>query len=81
MKTMESFFVVTDCDPRTQIRRGEAIQVGGQWFRVSWAVRAGVSLAEQPARAQAPLSVASLIELSQRNEVDGYIRPSSAYKQ
>lgn len=66
--------VDTDVDPRRQIRRGEAVQVGGQWFRVSSAVRAGASLADQPARAQAPLSVVSLTDLSQRNEVDGYIR-------
>jgi TFA2 Winged helix domain 2 len=74
------FVVDTDIDPRKQIRRGEAIQVGGQWFRVSSAVRAGVSLSEQPARAQAPLSVVSLADLSQRNEVDGYIRPLTAKK-
>jgi hypothetical protein len=69
------YFVETDVDPTSQIRRGEAVQVGGQWFRVSSAVREGVSLTEQPARAQAPLSVVSLADLSKRNEVDGYIRP------
>jgi hypothetical protein len=69
------FGVETDVDPRSQIRRGEAVQVGGQWFRVSSAVRKDVPLSEQPSRAQAPLSVASLQDLSQRNEVDGYIRP------
>jgi hypothetical protein len=69
------FGVETDVDPRKQIRRGEAIQIGGQWFRVSSAVRAGVPLSEQPARAQAPLSVVSLADLSKRNELDGYIRP------
>lgn len=74
------YLVDTDVDPRKQIRRGEALQVGGQWFRVSSAVRAGVSLAEQPARAHAPLSVVSLTELSQRNEIDGYIRPFTAKK-
>lgn len=67
--------VETDVDPCPQIRRGEAVQVGGQWFRVSSAVRAGVPLSEQPSRAQAPLSVVSLQDLSKRNEVDGYIRP------
>jgi len=61
-----------------QIRRGEAIQVGGQWFRVSSAVRAGVTLSEQPVRAQAPLSVVSLSDLSKKNEIDGYIRPLSS---
>lgn len=69
------FVISTDVDPCCQIRRGEAIQVGGEWFRVSSAVKAGVSLAEQPARAQAPLSVVSLADLPKRNEVDGYIRP------
>lgn len=68
------YFVEVDVDPRTQIRRGEAIQVGGQWFRVSSAVREGVPLSEQPGRAQAPLSVVSLTELSKRNEVEGYVR-------
>jgi TFA2 Winged helix domain 2 len=72
------YLIDTDVDPRTQIRRGEAVQVGGQWFRVSSAVRSGVSLADQPTRAQAPLSVVSLTEMSQRNEIDGYIRPLSA---
>lgn len=66
--------VETDIDPRSQIRRGEAVQVGGQWFRVSSAVKEG-PLIEQPARAQAPLSVVSLTDLSKRNEADGYIRP------
>jgi len=73
----EYYMMETDMDPRNQIRRGEAVQVGGQWFRISSAVREG-SLSEQPARAQAPLSVVSLIDLSKRNEVDGYIRPLSA---
>jgi hypothetical protein len=71
------FGVVTDVDPRKQIRRGEAVQVGGQWFRVSSAVKADAPLSEQPARAQAPLSVVSLTDLSKRNEVDGYVRPFS----
>ena len=68
------FIVETDSDPLTQIRRGEAIQIGGTWFRVSSAVKDG-PLKEQPARAQAPLSVVSLTDLSKRNEIDGYIRP------
>lgn len=70
----EHFIVETDMDPLSQIRRGEAVQVGGQWFRVSSAVKDG-PLSEQPVRAQAPLSVVSLEGLSRRNEVDGYIRP------
>jgi hypothetical protein len=72
------FCVETDADPLGQIRRGEAVQVGGQWFRVSSAVRDGVPLSEQPARAQAPLSVVSLTDLSKRNEVDGYVRSFSS---
>ncbi|GAX28443.1 hypothetical protein FisN_4Hh366 [Fistulifera solaris] len=68
-----------DMDPRTQIRRGEAIQIGGQWFRVSSAVKEG-PLSEQPVRAQAPLSVVSLKELDKKNELDGYIRPFTDVK-
>jgi hypothetical protein len=71
------YLVEADVDPRSQIRRGEAVQVGGQWFRVSSAVKEG-PLWDQPARAQAPLSVVSLTNLSKRNEVDGYIRPFSS---
>jgi hypothetical protein len=74
---LAGYLVETDADPRKQIRRGEAVQVGGQWFRVSSAVREG-PLSDQPARAQAPLSVVSLIDLSKRNDIDGYIRPYSA---
>ena len=71
--------VDTDVDPRKQIRRGEAIQVGGQWFRLSSAIKAG-PLSEQPVRAQAPLSVVSHQDLSSRNEVDGYILSFTAKK-
>jgi TFA2 Winged helix domain 2 len=74
----EVFVVETDMNPKKQIRRGEAVCVGGQWFRVSSAVKAGVKLSEQPSRAQAPLSVVSLTDLSKRNEADGYIRSFSA---
>jgi len=42
-----------DVDPRTQVLRGEAVQVGGQWFRVA-------STVSQPPRAHPPLSVASI---------------------
>jgi hypothetical protein len=77
LRPPEIKMVDTDVDPRNQVRRGEAIQVGGQWFRVSSAVKDG-PLSEQPARAQAPLSVVSLIDLSKRNDVDGYIRPLTA---
>ena len=78
-KRKRIYVVDVDIDPRTQIRRGEAIQVGGQWFRVSSAVKEG-PLEEQPARAQAPLSVVMLGDLSRRNEQDGYIRPLSEKK-
>eukprot|EP00980_Cylindrotheca_fusiformis_P006330 scaffold1356_cov123-Cylindrotheca_fusiformis.AAC.11 len=70
----EYYLLETDIDPRNQIRRGEAIQIGGQWVRVSSAVREG-SLKDQPVRAQAPLSVVSLVDLPKRNDQDGYIRP------
>jgi hypothetical protein len=65
----------TDVDPQKQMRRGEAICIGGEWFRISSAVRAGVTLEEQPQRAQAPNTVTSLTGLSKRNELDGYLRP------
>jgi hypothetical protein len=68
-----SHLVKTDIDHRTQIRRGEAVRVGNEWFRVSSAVREG-SLDNQPPRAQAPPSVVSMKDLSKKNEVDGYVR-------
>eukprot|EP00978_Attheya_sp_CCMP212_P030922 scaffold115242_cov59-Attheya_sp.AAC.1 len=52
-----SVIVETDADPTKQIRRGEVVCVGGQWFRISSAIREGVPLSEQPARAHAPPSV------------------------
>jgi hypothetical protein len=69
------YAVYTDVDPRKQIRRGEAIWAGGQWFRVSSAVKAGASLEEQPSRAQAPPTVTLRKDMSKKNDVDGYIRP------
>lgn len=69
-----SHLIKTDIDHRTQIRRGEAIRVGNEWFRVSSAVREGVSLDNQPPRAMAPPSVASMKDFSKKNEVDGYVR-------
>jgi len=75
-KQPKLYILDTDIDPTSQIRRGEAVQVGGQWFRISSAVKEG-PLKDQPARAQAPLSVVSLHDLSKRNEQDGYIRPFS----
>ena len=67
------FGILTDVDPQKQIRRGEAISIGGQWFRVSSAIKHGESLRNQPARAQAPLSVVSRDDPFRKNE--GYIRP------
>lgn len=73
----EVVLIETDVDPQPQIRRGEAVQVGGEWFRVSSAVKQG-PLSEQPARAQAPLSVVSLQDLSKRNGAYGS-EPSIAF--
>mmetsp|Transcript_21292 Transcript_21292/g.30446 ORF Transcript_21292/g.30446 Transcript_21292/m.30446 type:complete len:594 (+) Transcript_21292:21-1802(+) len=70
-------YIQTEGDARRQIRRGEAVWVGGQWFRVSSAIRENVPLSEQPPRAQAPQSVTLRKELSKKNEIDGYIRPFS----
>lgn len=69
------FLIETDVDATKQIRRGEAIWVGGQWFRLSSAIKEGVSLSEQPVRAQAPKSATSNKDLSRKNDADGYIRP------
>jgi hypothetical protein len=66
--------ICTDVDPRTQIRRGEAIRVGGEWRRVSSEIRPDLPVSKQPPRAQAPLSVVSLKDLSRKNDVDGYCR-------
>ena len=62
----------TSKDLTKELRRGEAVWIGGQWFRVSSSIRDGVPLAEQPPRAQAPLSVSSIQDLSKKNELDGY---------
>uniref|UniRef100_A0A7S2K4C3 TFA2 Winged helix domain-containing protein n=1 Tax=Leptocylindrus danicus TaxID=163516 RepID=A0A7S2K4C3_9STRA len=70
----EPYYIGTDKDYTKEIRRGEAVWIGGQWFRVSSAVREGLPLSEQPPRAQAPLSVASLDDMSKKNEQDGYCR-------
>ena len=64
--------VITDVDPRTQIRRGEAVRVGGEWRRVSSEIRPDLPPPKQPPRAQAPPSVVSLRDLSRKNDVDGY---------
>jgi hypothetical protein len=65
--------VKTDVNPTIQIRRGEAVWVGGQWFRVSSAVREG-TLRDQPKEAQAPDSVSMNKDLSKKNELEGYSR-------
>ena len=71
----ECYIVHTDVDPTKQLRRGEAVWIGGQWFRCSSAIKMGVSQQkEQPFRAQAPPSVSLRKELSKKNEVDGYVR-------
>ena len=71
---LHSRLIKTDIDPRIQIRRGEAIKVGGEWFRVSSEIRPDLPLKQQPPRAQAPPSVVSMKDLSKKNEVDGYCR-------
>ena len=58
--------ISTDEDLRVDIRRGDAIQVGDSWFRVSSVINSGK--ANQPIRARAPPSVSSMRDLSKRNE-------------
>jgi hypothetical protein len=48
-----------------EIRRGDAIYVGENWYRVASAISTAKS--NQPERAKAPLSVSSVHELSERN--------------
>ncbi len=48
--------VKTSTDFRTEIRRGEAIQVGEYWYRVGSAIGSGAA-GEQIQRAAAPTSV------------------------
>ena len=64
--------ISTDIDPRSQIRRGEAINIGGSWFRVSSAVKNELDLKQQPPRARAPPSVVMMKDLSRKNDADGY---------
>jgi hypothetical protein len=62
--------ITTTDDLRKEIRRGDAIRIGGEglkgtsWYRVSSAIS---STKSQPGRARPPLSVSSLIDLSDRN--------------
>lgn len=69
------YLVNIDIDPTNQMKRGEAAWVGGQWFRVSSAVKEGVSLDDQPERAKAPPSVTIQHHLSRKNNSEGYVRP------
>jgi hypothetical protein len=55
----------TNEDLTVDIRRGDAIRVGGNWFRVASAIKKS---SNQPGRARAPLSVSSVHTLSKRNE-------------
>eukprot|EP00956_Cyclotella_meneghiniana_P015851 scaffold24638_cov48-Cyclotella_meneghiniana.AAC.3 len=73
-RRVASRLITTDVDPTNQIRRGEAIRVGGEWFRVSSSIREDLPPDRQPPRALAPLSVVSVKDLSKKNEVDGYTR-------
>lgn len=68
------YLVDTDVNPTTQIRRGEAVSVGDQWFRVSSAVQEG-PLSAQPAKARAPLSAVSMLPLVTDKKSEEYIRP------
>lgn len=73
-RKIHSRMVKTDIDPRLQTRRGEAIRIGYEWFRISSEIRPDLPLDKQPPRAQAPPSVVSMKDLSKKNEVDGYCR-------
>ena len=69
------YCIETDSNPVTQIRRGEAVQIGGTWFRVSSDVKGHHK--NQPVRARAPLSVVARrdIALSKNNKLDGFMQP------
>ncbi|KAL3782791.1 hypothetical protein ACHAW5_005745 [Stephanodiscus triporus] len=74
IQARDARLICTDVDPRPQIRRGEAIRVGGEWRRVSSEIRPDLPLSKQPPRAQAPPSVVSMRDMSRKNDVDGYCR-------
>jgi hypothetical protein len=57
--------VRTSEDVTTEIRRGDAIYVGLNWYRVASSISSTKS--NQPERAKAPLSVSSVHDLSERN--------------
>ena len=56
----------TSIDLRRELRRGEAIEVGGTWYRVGSAIGSGAA-GEQIQRAAAPASVTSDKDMSERN--------------
>lgn len=55
----------TSDDLTNEVRRGDAVYVGENWYRVASAISSTRS--NQPERAKAPLSVSSIHELSERN--------------
>ena len=59
--------VETTADLQDEIRRGDAIFVADRWYRVSSQVKTS-SANQQPFRAQAPGSVSSTTDMSDRNE-------------
>mmetsp|Transcript_32339 Transcript_32339/g.32962 ORF Transcript_32339/g.32962 Transcript_32339/m.32962 type:complete len:282 (-) Transcript_32339:264-1109(-) len=61
-------YLLTDEDLRTEIRRGDAIQINNSWFRVASNIKRSASNISQPERARAPTSVSSVEDLSDRNE-------------
>ena len=65
--TAGSSSVQTSMDLRGEVRRGDAILLGGVWYRVSSVISTS-SLSQQPARARPPASVSSLEEMNSRNE-------------
>lgn len=58
--------ITTFMNEKDEIRRGEAIKVGNDWYRVSCAVGSGRD-SEQTQRSTAPTSVTSEKELSEKN--------------
>jgi len=74
-KSYKGQIVQASRGPLNQIRRGEAIWLGGQWHRLSSSTKEGVPLSEQPPRARAPPSVVLQKDLSKKNDQDGYVFP------
>lgn len=63
--TSNSKYLRTQYNLQNEIRRGDAVRVESNWFRVSSTVG---SKKNDPKRARAPLSVTSAQDLSDRNE-------------